>query len=485
MSRIITSILLMAVVVAASAQEVRITPVDHNTSSDDFAPSPTSHGRVLIISSEKSGKQQLYAMERTSSGWTEPKKLSGDVNDGSHVGSAALTSDGQTMIFAAYEHDVDGQGRTDLYSATKKDGSWYNVKNLGGAVNSGDYDSQPTITADGRTIYFVSDRFGGKGGTDIYVTSWTGKDWTVAKPVEGVNTSSDEMSPEIAADGRSMTFSSNRPGGAGGFDIYTATVEGGKATNVQRLGEPINTSADELFYVSIPNSNQAYFSRGNPSGDYDNFMAVPNPFPGGAVTLVEGIVRDILTKEPLGAEVTLTDLTTGKAVANLRSDDRTGEYYATLTPGRQYSITAKRPGYLFHSERYDVPPNAAGQTIKKDIDLSPLEGGGGRLLVFFDYDKAELKPESYPELERVIELMRENPSIRMRFEGHTDDQGSDDYNMDLSKRRAKTVRDYVVNGGINEKRVESNGFGESRPLVKETTEAARAMNRRVEMRVLD
>jgi OmpA-OmpF porin, OOP family len=300
-----------------------------------------------------------------------------------------------------------------------------------------------------------------------------------------VNTSSDEMSPEIAADGRSMTFSSNRPGGAGGFDIYTATVEGGKATNVQRLGEPINTSADELFYVSIPNSNQAYFSRGNPSGDYDNFMAVPNPFPGGAVTLVEGIVRDILTKEPLGAEVTLTDLTTGKAVANLRSDDRTGEYYATLTPGRQYSITAKRPGYLFHSERYDVPPNAAGQTIKKDIDLSPLEGGGGRLLVFFDYDKAELKPESYPELERVIELMRENPSIRMRFEGHTDDQGSDDYNMDLSKRRAKTVRDYVVNGGINEKRVESNGFGESRPLVKETTEAARAMNRRVEMRVLD
>ena len=468
----------------ATAQNIQISPLDNNTSSDDFAPSPTNHGRMLIVSSAESGQQRLYMMERTSSGWNSLSELDGDVNEGSQVGTTALPSDGQTMIFAAFEHDVVGQGRTDLYSATKQDGSWGNVKNMGGMINSNGYDSQPTITADGRTLYFVSDRFGGKGGTDIYMSTWTGKEWTVAKPVEGVNTAQDEMSPQIAADGRSLSFASNRPGGAGGHDIYTATVENGRASNVKRLEAPINTESDELFYVSIPNSNQAYFTRMNASGDYDNFMAVPNPFPGGAVTLVEGIVRDAVTKKPLGADITVTDLSTGKAVAQLRSDDRTGEYYVTLTPGRQYSITARRAGYLFHSERYDVPPDAAGQTFKKDIDLSPLEGGGGRLLVFFDYDKSELKPESYPELERVIELMRENPSIRMKFEGHTDDQGADDYNIDLSRRRASTVKDYIVNGGIDVKRVESDGFGKSRPLIKDTTEEARAMNRRVEMRVI-
>jgi len=150
-----------------SAQDVTITPLDNNTSSDDFAPSPSNHGRILVISTDESGAQKLYSMERTSSGWSSTRKVSGDVNDGGQVGSAAMPSDGQTMIFAAYDHDVQGMGRTDLYSATKSGGSWVNVKNLGGSVNSSYYDSQPTITADGRTIYFVSDRPGGKGGTDI------------------------------------------------------------------------------------------------------------------------------------------------------------------------------------------------------------------------------------------------------------------------------------------------------------------------------
>jgi len=483
MTRIIMLTVLMAAVVTASAQNVQISPLDHNTGNDDFAPAPTNHGRMLIITSDRGGEQQLYSMERTSDGWSEPRKLRGDVNDATHVGSAALSSDGQTMIFAAYEHDVATTGRTDLYMASKRNGSWEQVQNLGGVVNSDAYDSQPTITADGRTLYFVSDRPGGKGGTDIYWSSWTSKGWSVARPVEGVNTASNEMSPVIAADGSTLTFASDRSGGSGGYDIYASTVNNGLATNVKWAGAEINTSADELFYTSIPNSNQAYFTRASANGDYDNFLAVPNPFPSQPVTLVEGTVRDANTKDPLGADLVVTDLSTGKAVAQLRSDDRDGSYFVTLTPGRRYSVTAKRAGYLFHSEQYDVPPNAEGKTIRKDIDLSPLQGGGERLLVFFDYDKAELKTESYPELERVIELMRDNPAIKMTFEGHTDDQGSDDYNMDLSKRRAKAVMDYVVNGGIDKGRVHSEGFGESRPLAQGTTDEARAMNRRVEMKV--
>jgi hypothetical protein len=470
--------------VAATAQNVEIIPLDNNTSSDDFAPSPTNHGRMLVVSSEKSGSQKLYSMERTSNGWTGLQELGGDINDGTQVGAAALTPDGQTIIFSAFEHAAGGNGRTDLYRATKKDGSWGNVQNLGGTVNSSAYDAQPALSTDGRTLIFASDRSGGMGGTDLYVPEWTVNGWSVARPLEGANSSGNEMGPSINADGRTITFASDRSGSTGGFDIYVGRLENGKITAVRSAGAPINTGADELFYNSIPNSNQAFFTRATENGDYDNFTAVPNPFPGDPVTLVEGTVRDAVTKNPVSADMIVTDLTTQKTVAKLRSDDETGKDFVTLPAGHVYSITAKAPGYLFHSERYEVPPNDKGQTITKDIDLSPLAGGGGRLLVFFDYDKSELKSESYPELERVIELMRENTNLRMRFEGHTDDQGAADYNKTLSEKRAKAVSDYIVSGGIASNRVESVGFGKTKPLADGTSEDARALNRRVEMKVL-
>ena len=156
----------------------------------------------------------------------------------------------------------------------------------------------------------------------------------------------------------------------------------------------------------------------------------------------------------------------------------------TLSPGRVYSVTASTKGYVFHSERYEVPPGAKGKTVKKDIYLSPLADGGDQLLVFFDYDKSELKSESFPELERIIELLRENPKVRLRFDGHTDDQGSDEYNEKLSQRRAEAVRDYIVAGGVPTARLEARGLGKRKPMMQGSTDEARASNRRVEMKVI-
>ncbi|HLP28325.1 MAG TPA: OmpA family protein [Candidatus Didemnitutus sp.] len=484
-SRILPALLLIACTMA-SAQNVRIEPLDNNTSKDDFAPAYTNHGRVIVFTSDEGGDgQRLRTMERTSGGWTSATELLGDVNDATHSGSGTLTPDGQTVIFASYENDVDGRGRTDLYSARKVNGKWIEVTNLGSSINSDFYDAHPSITSDGRTLYFVSDRPGGNGETDIYVATWGGSSWSAAKPLAGINTAKSEMSPVIASDGKTIYFSSDRAGGAGGFDIYVAKISGSAVTDIRRLADPVNTAADEMFYSALPNSDQALLSRTTSNGDYDNYTVTPNPFPSEPVTLVEGIVSDATSKVALGSTITVTDLATGKKIASLRSDDQSGQYYVTLTPGRIYSITASAPGYVFHTERYEVPPGAKGATVKKDIDLSPLSKGGDRLLVFFDYDKSELKSESTPELERVIELLRENPNIRLRFDGHTDDQGSDEYNDGLSLRRAQSVLDYVVAGGVPTTRLEAKGFGKRQPAVQGATDEARAANRRVEMKVVE
>lgn len=482
--RFLITILAVVATISVNAQTVTIEPLSNNTEFDDFAPSITNHGRMIIYSSDRSGKgQRLMLMEMSNGSWSEARALSGDVNDSEHSGVAALTPDGQSMVFSSTNHDVSGSGRTDLYMAKKRGSSWRDVTPLGPTVNSAAYDAQPSISSDGRTLYFVSDRPGGQGATDIYTSTWDGNEWSIAIPVSGVNTPSGEMSPIIAPDGRTLYFASNRAGGAGGFDIYVATVQNAAASNVRRLRDPINTAADELFYAALPNSDRAMFSRTTVNGDYDNFTLTPNPFPGEPVTLVEGIVRDEKSRDVLGAEITITDLKTGKRVATLRSDDETGAYYATLPAGRVYSITADAPDHIFHSERYEVPAGAKGQTITKDIDLSPLRGGGGQLLVFFDLDKSELKSESMPELERVVTLLRSEPSVRVVFEGHTDDKGTDEYNDGLSQRRADAVRAFIISAGIEASRLTAKGYGKRRPMVRGTTDEIRQQNRRVEMKI--
>lgn len=469
-----------------SAQQIQITPLPSNTPGDDFAPAITNHGRVLYFTSEEGGLgQRLYTSLRSSTGWQEAVKLRGDANDATHAGTATLTPDGRTMYFAAYEHDVRSYGRTDIYLATVYKGRATEIENIGSAINSPAFESQPSISADGRTLYFVSDRAGGTGGTDIYVSVWNGTTWTPARQLEGANSTADEMCPVVSADGKTLYFSSNRSGGAGGFDLYVATIAGNTVQKIISMGSAINTPADELFYAAIPNSDQAFFTRSTQSGRYDNYSIVPNPFPGDPVTLVEGTVRDGNTGAPVSATITITDLSTGSRMADLRSDPESGDYFVTLPRGRLYSVTASAPGYVFHSDRYEVAPTSPGQTLQQNIVLAPLKGGVDRLLVFFDYDKTDLRSESFSELERVVELLRANAGIKVRFEGHTDDQGSDDYNNDLSKRRAQAVASYIISAGIDAFRVDAIGLGEGSPVVPNSSDENRARNRRVEMRITE
>lgn len=471
------------------SQNIEITPLDINSSRDDFNSAITQNSRVIYFTSERKGRQQyIYSTERTGSGWSTPTMLNSEINSGIQIGAVTLTPDGQFMIFSAFDHPKSGQGRTDLYSAKKIDGDWTAVRNLGPMINSDFWDSQPSISSDGNTLYFVSDRPGGYGGTDIYVSRKTRDGWSRPENLgPTVNSSYDEMSPVIGSDNKSLTFSSNKAGGFGGFDIYFTKQSNNTFSNPRNAGEPINSSADEYYYYSLPNSKYAYFSsdRSGGEGALDIYMAFPNPFQSESVVLVSGTVSDALSKFPLGAEITVTDLGSRNKVAEMRSDDKSGLYYVVLQPGKVYSITASKKGYVFYSDRIQIPATEIGHEETKDIQLYPLAQGNTRLLVFFDFDKAILKDESIPELERIIEFLRDNSEVKIQLEGHTDDVGTDDYNEKLSLNRANAVKDYLVSAGIESNRIKTAGYGKRRPLKKDILEESRSLNRRVEMKIIE
>ena len=469
---------------------------------DDFAPAYTYRDRSLYFTSTredaegKSGRQRIYVSRRTGQverglGFSEPEGTGPALMQARHVGSATLLQDGLFMLFAAYRWDSDGgtlegEGRTDLYVAEWRDGAWTNVANLGPVLNSEEWDSQPAITVDGRVLYFASDREGGLGGTDLYFSRRTATGWTAPENLgAGINTEFDEMAPSIAPDALRFYFSSNRPGGAGGFDIYTAERSGGATGpwgKVTNFGRPVNSEHDEFHFIAEPNSKNGFFAS-NREGNLDIFLAYPNPFPPEAQIIVSGRVYDERTGLPVEASVTVSDLESGEVIAEFRSDDVDGEYTVILARGHRYSITADAPGYVFYSDEYRVAADLAqGEELRKDI---PLREGSTRLLIFFDYDRADLKRESLPELRRAVEFLKENPGIRVEISGHTDSVGSDEYNRDLSRRRAESVRNWMIREGVEASRLVAAGYGEERPVADNGTEGGRARNRRVEMRVIE
>ena len=476
--------------------EVTITRLSLNSSADDFAPHYVLRGNFMMFTSTREsemgddGEQRIwYGARKGTRDWEEPVVTNEALSSAEEVGAATVTPDGNYMIFAAYKWESEsntlrGEGRTDLYSAEKRGGIWTNVQNLGAVINSPYWDSQPSLSADGQRLFFASDRPGGVGGTDIYVSRRTATGWDAPRNVGSViNTIGNEMAPVISPDGGRLFFSSNGHGGAGGYDLFT-TDEGNPFddnwTNITNLGTPINSAADEHYFFPEPNTKNGYISS-NRDGDFDIYLAYPNPFPPSAQAVVFGKVMDDRTRKPIEASVTVSDLETGEEIARFRSDDQNGEYTVILTKGRRYAITAEAPGYIFYSDEYAVPEELdEGEEIEKDI---LLREGSTRLLIYFDYNKAELKPDSYPDLQRAIDFLQRNQDLVVEIAGHTDSIGSDSYNKGLSQRRAESVREYMISNGINRNRLKATGYGEEEPVSDNGTDTGRALNRRVEMRV--
>ncbi len=455
-----------------------------NSSADDFAPMILGNGRYLYFTSDRKGDHDIYSTRATAGGWSDVLAAGDVLNTGNPEGGTAITPDGHWMFFTGCDRS-DGFGDCDLYVAEYGGGTWRNVQNLGNMVNSDRWESHPAISADGLTLYFASDRPGGQGGTDIWMTKRTiGGLWSAPVNLGPViNTAGNEAAPYIAPDGRTLYFSSDTHPGMGGMDMYVSKWNGSSWGEPENLGTPLNSEFDDYFCTLQLGTDNIYFSS-NRSGGYgglDLYVGVPNPFPPNPVTTVVGTVTDSKTKAPVGAKLTVTDLRTREVVATFQSDDMDGDYVAVLQAGRNYAITAEAPGYLFYSDRFDVPRDAPNNTVRKDI---ALQQEAVRLLVFFDFDKSDLKDESRVDLDRAVALMSHNPNMRVEVAGHTDNVGARDYNLKLSQDRANAVKQYIVSHGIDSSRITARGYGMEAPITNNDTEETRGQNRRVEFRVI-
>ena len=440
--------------------------------------------------------EDIYVSQKNAQGvWQQPTPISENVNTPRNEGTCTVSADGRTLIFTACE-DRSGLGSCDLYLTRRTGDRWSRPENLGHNVNSRAWESQPSLSADGRTLYFVSDRKGGAGRRDIYVTQRQGDTtWTVAQNVGAtINTARDEVSPFIHVNGQTLYFASNGRPGFGGFDLYVTERESAWS-EPQNLGYPINTYQDQASLFITADGRHGYYSneqnRDNNAirSEIYRFELPEQIRVSNRSSYVQGTVYDAVTKQPLGADVELIDLRQQQQVSTVQSDSVTGRYLMVLTEGTYYALYVNKQQYLFKSLTFDYATpedEAVPQPVTVDVYLDPVQPGKETVLnnIFFDTDKYEIKERSEPELQKIITFLQENSSVRIVINGHTDNVGATDYNQRLSANRARAVYDYLVAAGVAADRLDSQGYGSERPVAGNDTAAGRQKNRRIAFEIL-
>ena len=313
--------------------------------------------------------------------------------------------------------------------------------------------------------------------------------WGIAQNLGStVNTPFSENSPFLAADGKTLYYSSSGHPGMGGADIFYTVYEEGRWSTPKNLGRPINSEGNDTNF-SISASGNAYYASSRL--DPDNFdifkVELPDELKPKPTIIVQGIVSNSETEDPLGALLLIEDLNSGELIASNKSNELSGEYLVVLPSGRDYSVSVSAEGFFFYSQSFELPKDTAYAEITNDIVLEPIKKGTKVVLnnIFFETGKAELKPISYVELSKAVELMNNNPGMKIEVGGHTDSQGADATNLSLSQRRAQAVVDYMVLAGVEAGRLIAKGYGESQPIEDNSTKEGRAANRRTEFVIVE
>lgn len=423
--------------------------------------------------------------------WDVPEEISKSINTTNNEGTCTVSADGRTLVFTACNRP-DGHGSCDLYISHKVGKDWSQPANLGQEVNSREWESQPSLSADGHTLYFASDRKGGVGKRDIWVTHLDDKkQWTAPKNLgPTINTSDDENAPFIHANSRTLFYSSNGLPGMGGFDIFITQKTDTVWALPANIGYPINTVSDQVGLFIASNGENAYYTDDNTEKGGGRSLIYTFRVPESLQKIItptryaKGKVFDKKTGTVLASDIDLFDLKTQTKVGSFTSDSQNGSFLAVLNSGGEYAFYVSKPGYLFKSLSFSVDNDQS--FVDLEIPLEAIEKDRAEVLnnIFFKTGEYILDDKSKVELDKLSEFLHKNKTIKIEISGHTDDVGSDTENMALSQRRAQSVQYYLQQSGIATDRILAKGYGETTPKAPNDSDENRQKNRRIEWRIL-
>lgn len=461
-----------------------------NTKESEYFPSLTIDNKELVFTRNLNrSNEDFFYCQKEGDNWTTAQPMYGDINTPMNEGAQNISQDGQWLVFTGC-YRRDGFGSCDIYISYLTDQGWSDAVNMGGKINSEFWDSQPCLSPDKRDLYFASRVPGGYGGSDLYVSHLlpNGK-WSDPENLgPGINTPGDEQCPFIHADNQTLYFTSNGHPGYGDADLYYVRKgPNGAWSNPVNLGYPINTINQEGTLFISSDGKTAYYSsdRSDSKGGLDIYSFELREDVRPYKTLwVKGRVFDSKTKKGLPSSVELIDLAAKEPLSKVQTDE-TGHYLITLPVGKDYAFNVNRKGYLFFSDNFSLSQSSPDSVYEMNIGLQPIEVNASVVLnnIFFDVNKFDLKPASQIELDKLVQLLNENPSLKIEIGGHTDNAGKPADNQTLSNNRAKAVVNYLTSKGVAAARLVAKGYGETKPVTDNTTEEGRAKNRRTEMKI--
>lgn len=432
----------------------------------------------------------LYSRKKNNK-WEEPVSVSPLINKPTtNEGTCAIAADGQTMVFTICEGRKDLRGNCDLYITYRQGNDWSEPVNLGDSINTPFWDSQPSLSADGKTLFYASRQHNGLGNSDIWFSQKkTDGTWQKARNLGTViNTAEDEIAPFIHPNGITLYFASKGHIGLGNYDLFKSEKINGIWQKPQNLGYPLNTHSLETGLSVNPEGTKAYYSKAilengaSKSSQLYEFDLPAIIAPQKKARYVSGLVTHSQEKTPLEATITLIDTKTNQPIYQVQSDAKKGNYLMILPEGNNYALYVQKEGFLFQSLRFE----AQSTNVTVNIALMPLQNGSNTVLnnILFEYNKWELLPESQTELQQLVAFLQQNKNIKIEISGHTDDLGETNYNLQLSEKRAKSVYDFLLKKGVNATQMSYKGYGKTQPAYPNNSDENRQKNRRIELKVI-
>lgn len=473
-----------------------------NSPLDEYWPSLTVDGNTLVftrrvpVTGAPAHRQEDFFMSRfDGTQWSDAVPLA-ELNSPANEGAPSLSADGKLLFFTLCNHP-GGFGSCDLWFSRFEKGKWTPPRNAGEPVNTAGWEGQPSLSAFGDQLFFSSERSGGKGKKDLWVVPLLGwrKDGTplwggVVNAGDSINTPGDEISPFLHPGGRDLFFASDYWPGFGGYDLFRAVLLPGEIwSSPANLGFPVNSPGNEQGLVTDRSGVHAWFATGREQGAHMDICSfeLPEAERPSPVSYIRGKVVDDATGMPVAASVNIRASSPSPFPGMTIPADQEGTFLAALPTEVEMVFTVEHPGFLFYSERFAIPePKGIPDPVVREIRLKPARPGTSIDLyqIFFALNAHEILPPSEPELRLLLRFLRENPTLRVEIGGHTDSTGGADFNRELSRKRAASVRDYLVSNGIDAGRLTWQGYGMDHPVASNETEEGRSLNRRTTISVI-